>query len=138
MHVFVTYSKTNIFYIWTSCNVNAGIYFNSNTRCVCTSQTIQIFYMGTSHLHFFVCLVLQKVGWLVVGCLTSSGKYFMHIQDENKFTTNTIGRSFQNRDNKGLILLKRRVSSTAQYFCLFLLPCITYFFYQTSRSPFYE
>jgi hypothetical protein len=23
--------------------------------------------------------------WLIVCCLTSSGKYFMHIQDENEF-----------------------------------------------------
>ena len=44
-----------------------------------------------------ITFLLQKyyremIDWLIVGCLMSSGKYFMHNQDENKFTINTIGR----------------------------------------------
>ena len=37
---------------------------------------------------------------LIVGCLTSSGKYVMHVQDENKLTIDTIRRSF-NTCNSG-------------------------------------
>ena len=33
------------------------------------------------------------IDWSSVGFWTSSGKYFMHVQDENKLTINTIGRS---------------------------------------------
>ena len=44
---------------------------------------------------------LYLVDWLIVGCLASSGKYFMRIQDENKFTINTIGRSCHNRGHLG-------------------------------------
>lgn len=30
---------------------------------------------------------------LIVGCWMSSDKYFMHVQDENKFTINALGQS---------------------------------------------
>ena len=43
----------------------------------------------------------RMIDWLIVGCLTSSGIYFMHIQDENKLTINTIDRSWNNRGQLG-------------------------------------
>ena len=51
-----------------------------------------IFYYFKVCLHNVASISINLSYWLIVGCLTSSGKYFMHIQDENKFTKNTIGR----------------------------------------------
>ena len=44
-------------------------------------------------IQIFACYMLM-IDCLIVGCLTSSGKYFMHIQDENKFNNYKIYRKW--------------------------------------------
>ena len=53
------------------------------------------------YYHPWLTNINLEIDWLIVGCLMSSGKYFMHIQDKNKFTINTIGRSSHNRGHLG-------------------------------------
>jgi len=45
------------------------------------------------------------IDWFIISCLTPSCKYFMHIQDENKF--NNIKKELNRNDNFWLPLGKK-------------------------------
>ena len=44
--------------------------------------------------------------WLIVDCLKFTGKYYMHVQDENKLTIDTTGRFCDNRGPPGWWLVE--------------------------------
>jgi len=46
------------------------------------------------------------VDWLIVGCLTSSSKYFMNIHDDNQF--NTIYKLYRNNSGNAFWLLHEK------------------------------
>ena len=64
---------------------------------ICKPCITHRFYLSLKYYEICVCQDYLK--WLLVGSLTSSGNYFMHIHDDNKY--NNIYRLYRNEGGMG-------------------------------------